>query len=172
MWLHIFIGQSGCRTDNHPGKGDPAGLPCRLNVEYSAFDKVPQVPSRCFRSHGVLRNMNTIDKFKECDHKELLENVGKKVWEDIVSNKIEEDPSLLSRFLLLTFADLKKYIYYYWFAFPCLCMPEDVTMVTDPVKLTDRLNSQQVSLGQLFFNCLKSTVSIWEYTVCCLPLTI
>ncbi|XP_071179082.1 ubiquitin-like modifier-activating enzyme ATG7 [Mytilus edulis] len=125
--------------------GDPAGLPCRLNVEYSAFDKVPQVPSRCFRSHGVLHNMNTIDKFKECDHKELLENVGKKVWEDIVSNKIEEDPSLLSRFLLLTFADLKKYIYYYWFAFPCLCMPEDVTMVTDPVKLTDRLNSQQIS---------------------------
>lgn len=125
--------------------GDPVGLPCRMNVEYSAFDNVPQTPTRCFRSHGVLYIMNTMDKFKDCDKKELLEETGHKIWDDIVSNRVKEDPSLLSRFLLLTFADLKKYIYYYWFAFPCLCMPIDVTMVTKPVTLQQRLSKQQIS---------------------------
>lgn len=36
------------------------------------------------------------------------------VWESIVKGSTEN----LSRFLLITFADLKKYKYYYWFAFP------------------------------------------------------
>jgi ubiquitin-like modifier-activating enzyme ATG7 len=37
------------------------------------------------------------------------------MWTSIVAHK---DPSKLARFLLITFADLKKYQYYYWFAFP------------------------------------------------------
>lgn len=37
------------------------------------------------------------------------------MWTSIVERK---DTSKLNRFLLITFADLKKYQYYYWFAFP------------------------------------------------------
>jgi ubiquitin-like modifier-activating enzyme ATG7 len=38
-----------------------------------------------------------------------------KIWDSIIVTK---DASLLTQFLLITFADLKKYQYFYWFAFP------------------------------------------------------
>lgn len=37
------------------------------------------------------------------------------IWEGIITKK---DTSLLNHFFLITYADLKKYKYYYWFAFP------------------------------------------------------
>ena len=37
-----------------------------------------------------------------------------KIWDSIIA----KDTSLLTQFLLITFADLKKYQYFYWFAFP------------------------------------------------------
>lgn len=41
------------------------------------------------------------------------------MWAEISSAKDAADVSeILNRFLLITFADLKKYRYYYWFAFP------------------------------------------------------
>lgn len=38
-----------------------------------------------------------------------------KIWETAVTKR---DPSALNKFLVITFADLKKYKYFYWFAFP------------------------------------------------------
>jgi len=35
-----------------------------------------------------------------------------------VSGEAVKNPELLSRFLLLTYADLKKYRFRYWFGFP------------------------------------------------------
>ena len=38
-----------------------------------------KVPPKYFHSHGLLQNTNTIEKFKDCDKKKLLEDAGKEV---------------------------------------------------------------------------------------------
>jgi ubiquitin-like modifier-activating enzyme ATG7 len=37
------------------------------------------------------------------------------MWDSIITTR---DTSSLTNFILITYADLKKYKYYYWFAFP------------------------------------------------------
>ncbi|ESO95826.1 hypothetical protein LOTGIDRAFT_116619 [Lottia gigantea] len=95
-----------------------------LNVDYTCFDRLFKTPARSFISHGVLYLKNTIEGFKECDKKLLLEEKANQIWQDIKTGKAVEDPTLLSRFILLAYADLKKYHYYYWFAFPALIYNE------------------------------------------------
>ena len=125
----------------------------------------PQTPARCFFVHGILKNTNTINEFKDCDKKALLQEQGQQVllqrmqhfilnsakrmglalvelhflapvwalcevstawmwhiacrwslwyvcwfvccfqlWQAIISGEAIRNPSLLARFLLLTFA--------------------------------------------------------------------
>lgn len=42
------------------------------------------------------------------------------IWDAIVDGTIYSCPSLLSSFIIVSFADLKKYKFYYWFGFPAL----------------------------------------------------
>jgi ubiquitin-like modifier-activating enzyme ATG7 len=37
-----------------------------------------------------------------------------KVWADICSGAAEADPALLCPFLLLTYGDLKRFVFSYW----------------------------------------------------------
>ncbi|XP_070559698.1 ubiquitin-like modifier-activating enzyme ATG7 [Ptychodera flava] len=117
--------------------GDAVGLPCRMSLEFTSFNEVPSVPPNCFLSHGVLHNMNTIDAFKTSDKKFLLEQAASQLWNDIIKGNAIKDPSLLSRFMVLTFSDLKKYHYYYWFAFPALVAPDNV-ILTKPAQTLDK----------------------------------
>ena len=63
---------------------------------------------------GSYRNYNTLEGFKVADRPALLRECARRIWGDIRSGAAEEDPSLLSRFLLLGHAELKSYRYYYW----------------------------------------------------------
>ena len=92
---------------------------------------------------GTLRNFNTIEEFKQCDKAKLAQEVGEQVrylsrsflrisdlnsylfqiWSQVNSeqNSSEETTlETLNQFLMITFADLKKYKYYYWTCFPAL----------------------------------------------------
>ncbi|RWW02100.1 hypothetical protein GW17_00034831 [Ensete ventricosum] len=96
---------------------------------------------------GTLYNMNTFESFKALDRDSLLKKEAKKVLflhniytlnnfifllglgselllylilDDIHSGKVEEDSAVLSRFFIISFADLKKWNFVHWLAFPAL----------------------------------------------------
>ncbi|KAJ3214769.1 Autophagy protein 7 [Dinochytrium kinnereticum] len=66
--------------------------------------------------------------FKAIDKAEAIASVGRKIWDAIKSKEALKDPSILTKFLLLTFADLKKYKFYFWFAFPAFNLPDLFTL--------------------------------------------
>ncbi|KAF9610702.1 hypothetical protein IFM89_024141 [Coptis chinensis] len=78
---------------------------------------------------GVLYNTNTLESFRALDKQTLLNSEANKIWEDIRSGRAVEDSSLLSRFLLISFADLKKWSFNYRFAFPALKLDPPATLI-------------------------------------------
>ncbi|KAM4651994.1 ubiquitin-like modifier-activating enzyme ATG7 [Discoglossus pictus] len=124
--------------------GDPVGLPTRLTLEFSAFDVHAPTPARCCPAMGSLYNTNTMESFKSCDKKALLDKAADEIWDSIQSGAALDDPVLLNKFILLTFADLKKYRFYYWFCFPALCLAEGIQLVQQPLSLGERFSNDQV----------------------------
>ncbi|KAG2347636.1 E1-like protein-activating [Suillus weaverae] len=95
--------------------GQDIALGCNLTVGEDAYQKAPQLPPMSVQATGIFKNFNTIEDFKAADKAALVNDVVSKIWDSITTTK---DTSLLTQFLLITFADLKKYQYFYWFAFP------------------------------------------------------
>ncbi|KAI5093462.1 ubiquitin-like modifier-activating enzyme ATG7, partial [Silurus meridionalis] len=137
--------------------GDPSGLPTRLTLEFSAFDVAGPTPAYCCAAMGTLYNTNTLEAFKSTDKKALLDEAANEIWTAIQSGAAVEDPSILSKFIILTFADLKKYHFYYWFCFPALCFLEGIKLVKDPVLLQQKFSPQQVSAFQAAYDGLCSS---------------
>ncbi|XP_053577068.1 ubiquitin-like modifier-activating enzyme ATG7 isoform X2 [Bombina bombina] len=84
--------------------GDPVGLPARLTLQFSAFDVNAPTPARCCPAVGSLYNTNTLELFKSCDKKALLEKAAEEIWDSIRSGAALDDVVLLNKFLLLTFS--------------------------------------------------------------------
>lgn len=78
---------------------------------------------------GILYNTNTMESFHALDKHNLIKEEARKIWDDIQTGRAVEDCSLLSRFLLISFADLKKWSFHYWFAFPALMLDPPATVV-------------------------------------------
>ncbi|CAN8245961.1 unnamed protein product [Cochlearia groenlandica] len=78
---------------------------------------------------GTLYNTNTVESFNKLDRQSLLKAESRKIWEDIQSGKAAEDCSLLSRFFVISFADLKKWSFRYWFSFPALVLDPPARLV-------------------------------------------
>ncbi|KAJ7778301.1 hypothetical protein B0H16DRAFT_1502982 [Mycena metata] len=96
--------------------GNEIALGCNLSVGPESFDKnAAQPPSGAFAARGHFKNYNTIEEFRAADKTALFNQQSEKIWESIVAMR---DTSSLTNFILITYADLKKYKYYYWFAFP------------------------------------------------------
>ncbi|RZF34406.1 hypothetical protein LSTR_LSTR016198, partial [Laodelphax striatellus] len=86
------------------------------------------IPENCFHTNvarGYCINKNTLESYKGCDKTELASMYGQRLKNQMCNGEVLDDPSLLSSFILLTHADLKKYNFIYWFAF---LVPQDITI--------------------------------------------
>uniref|UniRef100_A0A3B3ZLS0 Ubiquitin-like modifier-activating enzyme ATG7 n=1 Tax=Periophthalmus magnuspinnatus TaxID=409849 RepID=A0A3B3ZLS0_9GOBI len=145
--------------------GDAVGLPTRLTLEFSAFEVDGPTPIRCCPALGTLYNMNTLDAFKATDKKAMLEKEASEIWDAIKSGTAVTDPSILCRFILLTFADLKKYHFYYWFCFPALCFQEGIKIIKAPALIEKVFSSKQIVALQEAYDdlCVKRGNSAVPY---------
>ncbi|KDR82941.1 hypothetical protein GALMADRAFT_238629 [Galerina marginata CBS 339.88] len=95
--------------------GQEISLPCNLTVGTESFEQDFKPPHGSVSAVGTLKNYNTVEEFKAADKSILFNEEAQLIWDHILKTR---DTSQLNRFLLITFADLKKYKYYYWFSFP------------------------------------------------------
>ncbi|RKP00815.1 hypothetical protein CXG81DRAFT_12776 [Caulochytrium protostelioides] len=78
---------------------------------------------------GDLLNFNTIEAFQKSNKAEHLAAAAARIWTAIHDGSAARDPSLLNRFVVLTFIQLKRHQYHYWFGFPALLFPTPATLV-------------------------------------------
>ncbi|KAF5389397.1 hypothetical protein D9757_004401 [Collybiopsis confluens] len=102
--------------DRESGPGAFIGVGGSLAVEEDSFDQAhPVLAIGSVAAKGIVKNYNTIEEFRTADKSKLFNEAADKIWTSIQTTR---STAFLNSFLLITFADLKKYRYYYWFAFP------------------------------------------------------
>ncbi|KAF8882014.1 hypothetical protein BD779DRAFT_1544428 [Infundibulicybe gibba] len=95
--------------------GNEIALDCHLSVASEGFGDDFKPGRGVIIAPGTFKNFNTIEDFKATDKTALFNQEVDKIWNHITTTR---NTDLLNQFLLITYADLKKYKYYYWFAFP------------------------------------------------------
>ncbi|KAG1668338.1 Ubiquitin-like modifier-activating enzyme ATG7 [Nymphon striatum] len=66
------------------------------------------------------------------------------IWNDIKSGTTLKDPTLLNRFLIISYADLKKFHYYYWFAFPAITFSNYTFTYKSLKKMSEVFTTSQI----------------------------
>ena len=123
---------------------------------------------------GILRNYNTIEDFKNADKAALLASVADEVrspsllssasltpaqiWERTNSSD-EITGSDLNPFLVLTFADLKKYRYWYWCGFPALLQKPGWETEGEWQALEEGLGADEVRSSEQGIPCTSADTS-------------
>ena len=92
---------------------------CRLQIHGNALTN-DDVPAGFCRAEGMVKNVNTIEEYRNLDKGAILSQSARTIWDAINDSTIYSCPSLLAFFTAICFADLKKYKFTYLFAFPAL----------------------------------------------------
>ncbi|KAF5596753.1 ubiquitin-like modifier-activating enzyme atg-7 [Fusarium pseudoanthophilum] len=131
---------------------------CRVlllgNSLTSTGTNAPSPPLGKMRAEGTIKNVNTLEAFGNLDKRAMLEDAGRQIWDAINDGSIYSVPSLLSSFIVLSYADLKKYKFTYLAAFPAL-RSDTLWERSGPV---ERLNSMEST-------ALVDMVGTWRYSV-------
>ncbi|KAJ1654616.1 Autophagy protein 7 [Dispira simplex] len=109
-------------------------LPATVRLSSTAFHipgetERPPSSSWTVPVRGELFNTNTIEDFTKLDRRALLTQATHRVWRDIHSGAVWDDPKLLNTLLVTSFANLKWYRYYYRCAWPVLPLATPAQMV-------------------------------------------
>ena len=90
-----------------------------------------------------------------------------KTWDAINDGTIYSCPSLLASFVVLSFADLKKYRFHYWFAFPAFVADPPWTAAEPTEAETSAANRSQKfhGISELESQALVDSVQTWRYSV-------
>ncbi|TRY69526.1 hypothetical protein TCAL_03810 [Tigriopus californicus] len=115
------------------------GVPATLCLEWDAFDPKLLLQSATFLAKGSVVNTNTIETFKTMDKKEFLAQEADTLWKLMLNGEAIQEPSRLCSWVLLMHADLKKYLYYYWFAFPSFELPGTLEQKANPKAVESEL---------------------------------
>jgi ubiquitin-like modifier-activating enzyme ATG7 len=122
---------------------------------------------------GQLFVFNRVETFKELNKSQLLAETAQGVWDDILSGAAAADPSLLNRFALITFADLKTWTFYYWFCFPGLSLPSadgaQPTLLEPGKSASEALGDAPVALMQAAIAAYRADASAQSVFVVTLP---
>ncbi|KAL0082062.1 E1-like protein-activating enzyme Gsa7p/Apg7p [Phycomyces blakesleeanus] len=126
-------------------QGQSVAVAPRLCLPSQAFEKTSTIPANAFQVTGTITNTNTIQDFQKLDRQALFQEAASKLWNCIESGEAIKHPGLLCQFFVLTFADLKKYKFYYWFCFPApIPQPSQWQLDKPMTPITSEMNSDQI----------------------------
>ncbi|KAL1982567.1 hypothetical protein VTN96DRAFT_1224 [Rasamsonia emersonii] len=118
----------------------------------------------------MIKNVNTIEEYRNADKALMIQQAGKTIWDAINDGTIYSCPSLLSSFIILSFADLKKYRFHYWFAFPAIHSHPPWVPVTKSSSGPNESSNDRVIPGSQKLtgqesSALVDAVQAWRYGV-------
>lgn len=114
-----------------------------FEVDGTSFNTEAQSEQHYINVTGTVMNKNTIEDFKSLDKASLLNSTGEMIWSNLKKKIWINNPNALLNFFILSFSDLKKFHYYYWFAFPAPSQPT-VYLKEKSKIITNELNNQQL----------------------------
>eukprot|EP01084_Bolivina_argentea_P249631 417986_1 len=131
-------------------------LPPKIFFNHNCLDlNTTNIPKYHFKIPGELINTNKIESFKQMDKKQLLHNISQKIINDILNKNYLSNPSLLYRFFIISFADLKKHKYIYWLCFPAI-VPKNFKITNNSIhKFIDYYKNKPSEKDKIISNFYK-----------------
>jgi len=102
----------------------------RIALDWDAFQSSVRPGWAGVPVRGRVTVKNTVESFKSEDKAAFISRAAERVWSGIQSGAWLNNPGILSEFAILMFADLKKFRYYYWFAFPSFSLPAGLELAS------------------------------------------
>ncbi|KAL4889733.1 autophagy ubiquitin-activating enzyme ApgG [Aspergillus ambiguus] len=143
---------------------DAPSASCRMQIHGNALTS-DEAPAGYYRAEGMIKNVNTIEEYRNTDKARMLQQSGQTIWDAINDGTIFSCPSLLSSFIVLSYADLKKYKFHYWFAFPALHSDPAWVPLGGPSESSAEGELPSRTLSADESSALVEAVQTWSYGV-------